>query len=213
MKPEGPPDPSKETMGPEFARAAPPAVTPRNADRDELDWIGRARGGDRAAFARLVERHHDRAYTLALRIVRVPAEAEEVAQDAFVRVWRALPGFRGDAAFSTWLHRIVVRRSLDRLALLRHRQGRETPLESAPEPVDPADTVSDLETRARRVQVERMMATLSAAQRTVVTLYYLADRSVDEVAAVLGMPPNTVKTHLARARAAMRAVWDEAETR
>lgn len=207
MKPGEAVDPSQG-----MADLGPGAASARmDTDPTETEWVARARGGDRAAFAALVGRHRDRAYTLALRIVRIPAEAEEVAQDAFVRVWRALPNFRGEAAFSTWLHRIVVRRALDRAATLRTRHARETALDSAPEPADGRAGAPDLETRARRARLERLMATLTDAQRAVVTLYYLADRSVDEVARTLGMPLNTVKTHLSRARAALRAGWEREE--
>jgi RNA polymerase sigma-70 factor, ECF subfamily len=209
MKPGETGDPSKGAADP--GPDAEPGSARRDVDPTEHEWVARARAGDRAAFASLVERHRDRAYTLALRIVRVPGEAEEVAQDAFVRVWRALPGFRGDAAFSTWLHRIVVRRALDRAAVLRTRHARETALETAPEPVDASAGAPDPDTRARQQRLERLMATLSDAQRAVVTLYYLADRSVDEVATTLGMPVNTVKTHLSRARTALRAGWEAEE--
>ncbi len=209
MKPEPPLDRSNPVMASPAATTSPAPAAPGG---EEHEWVARARSGDRAAFARLVERHRDRAYTLALRIVRDPHDAEEVAQDAFVRVWRALPGFRGDAAFTTWLHAIVARRAFDRLAVLRHRRGHEAPLEAAPEPVDPRPAGEDAATRARRARLMRVIATLGDAPRAVVTLYYLADRSVDEVARTLGMPVNTVKTHLSRARAAMRARWDEEGT-
>src|SRR5262245_66192773 len=121
MKPEHPDDRSKGATG-----------TP--AEAPESEWIERARRGDPEAFRALVDLHRDRAYTRALRIVRAPADAEEVAQDAFVRVWRALKHFRGEAAFTTWLHRIVVRLAIDRAARLRGRKQREASLEAhAPE--------------------------------------------------------------------------------
>jgi RNA polymerase sigma-70 factor (ECF subfamily) len=187
--------------------------TPSAAPADpsaEADWIARARAGDERAFARLVDRHRDRAYALALRILRSPGEAEEVAQDAFVRVWRALPGFRGESLFSTWLHRIVVRRSLDRLAVLRNRRVREAALEEAPEP-RAENAATDPVARERAARIERLMDRLTETQRTVVTLFYHQDRSVEEVARTLGLPENTVKTHLHRARAALRAAWMEEE--
>lgn len=96
---------------------------------EESGWIECARAGDTEAFRRLVERYSDRAYGLALRMLGSPEEAEETAQDAFVRAWRALPRFRGDSRFSTWLYRIVARRALDRSATLKARRARETTLE------------------------------------------------------------------------------------
>ena len=87
--------------------------------------LERSRGGDQSAFRELVVLHQDRAYGLALRITRSPADAEEVAQDAFLRAWLALGRFRGESSFGTWLYRIVARRALDRLEKLRSRRGRE----------------------------------------------------------------------------------------
>ena len=180
-------------------------LAPSNPDAED---VARARAGDEEAFRRLVDRYRDRAYGLALRIVRSPSEAEEVAQDAFVRVWRALPGFRGESSFSTWLHRIVARRAFDRAATLKLRRNRETVLEAAPEPgLDDAGT--DAATFSRARLVERLMAGLSETQRAVVTLFYYEDRSVEDVAQILSMPVNTVKTHLSRARAALRAGLEE----
>jgi RNA polymerase sigma-70 factor (ECF subfamily) len=221
MKPDGPLPRSKQAMtfpaaaaaasqGPRGASAGPDAgADPVAGAGAEREWIARARDGDRVAFARLVEAHRDRAYALALRIVRSPADAEEVAQDAFVRVWRALPGFRGEAAFATWLHRIVLHRAFDRLEVLRRRRGRETPLEPAHDPVDARPVGADAAARTREARLARLLAGLTAPQRAVVTLYYLADRSVEDVAATLGLPSNTVKTHLSRARATMRERWHE----
>jgi RNA polymerase sigma-70 factor (ECF subfamily) len=184
-----------------------PTAAPEPVAFDEGDWIERARAGDERAFALLIERHRDRAYALALRMLRSPAEAEEVAQDAFVRVWRALPGFRGDAKFSTWLHRIVVRRCLDRAAVLRTRKGRETELEHSPEPVAAVDAALDPEQRARAARLAHLMTELTETQWMVVTLFYHQDRALEDVARTLGLPENTVKTHLHRARAVLREGW------
>jgi len=175
---------------------------------EEREWIARARGGDAQAYRRLVERYSDRAYGLAFRMLGSAPEAEEVAQDAFVRAWRAFPRFRGDSSFSTWLHRIVVRRALDRSAVLKSRRAREGPLEElmtskpiAPHAEDPAGQ------KERSLRLERLLDSLSDVQRAAVMLYYYEDRSVDEVAAALGLPGGTVKTHLHRARGLLRARW------
>lgn len=183
---------------------------PAARDPEERAWIERAAAGDDAAFRALVDRHRDRAFALALRIVRSRDDAAEVAQDAFVRAWRALPGFRGDAAFGTWLHRIVARVAFDRARMLSRRRAQEVDLETAGE-VDSGERPAGVEQRARAAKLERLIGGLTEAQRAAVTLFYHHDRSVEEVARILGMPENTVKTHLSRARAALRAGWTEDE--
>ncbi len=199
MKPDAPLARSKD------ARAAPAATAEL-----EAAWIERARSGDGDALRSLVDLHRDRAYGLALRVVRSAVDAEEVAQDAFVRAWRALPRFRGESAFATWLYRIVLRLAFDRAARMRARRAREARLEAhefSPEMATAAEAgAGDAGER-----LERLIADLSEMQRAVVTLYYYGDRSVEDVARTLGIPENTVKTHLSRARAALRAGWKDEE--
>ena len=189
----------------------PSEPTPEQAlaenQAEERELVRRAQGGDQAAFRRLVDRHGDRVHALALRILRSASDAEEVAQDALVRAWRALPRFRGDAAFSTWLYRIVVRQAFDRAAVLKGRRMREVGLEAIDQIAEPAAPGPDPEARERGARLERLVAQLPEVQRTVVTLYYYHDRSVEDVARTLHMPENTVKTHLSRARAALRTAW------
>ena len=197
MKPGTPPEPSNLTM----------ETLPGGDRAVETALVGRAAAGDREAFRELVDRHRDRAYGLALRIVRSAHDAEDVAQEAFVRAWLALPRFRGDAGFGTWLHRIVARRAFDRLEEMKRRRGREAPVEAAEALAAPPGG-GEGAGRARRM--ERLVAALPPAQRAAVTLFYYEDRSVDQVAAALGIPVNTVKTHLSRARAALREGWGRA---
>lgn len=173
---------------------------------DEHALVQRARAGDTAAFRALVERHRVRAVALALRVLRVAADAEEVAQDAFVRAWAALPAFRADASFGTWLHRIVWYRALDFRESRNARVKREEKALAWHEPHGAGSSGGDGDER-----VVRLVEALPRAQREVVTLFYFEDRSVDEVARVLGMPAGTVKTHLHRARAALRDAWTNIE--
>lgn len=177
---------------------------PAATEGAESQLLERARAGQEDAFRVLVERHRDRAYGLALRITRSPADAEDAAQEAFVRAWLALPRFRGDASFGTWLHRIVARRALDRSMATRRREARETGLEAAERVPDVAGHERDT-LLARRL--ERLMERLSAPQRAVVALFYQEDQSVEHIASALELPENTVKTHLSRARAALREAW------
>jgi len=182
-------------------------VTPGACDgAAERVLVERARARDEEAFRVLVDLHRDRAYGLALRITRSREEAADAAQEAFVRAWLALPRFRGDSAFGTWLHRIVARRSLDRALLAESRRRREVVLDDAdrlPAPVV-AGTAGP-EGLARRL--ENLMERLSPAQRAVVTLHYWDDCPVAAIASALELSDNTVKTHLRRARVALREAW------
>ncbi len=184
--------------------AATPAreARPRRGD-DEARLVRRARRGDTRAFEALVRLHQDRAYAVALRITRSPAEAAEAAQEGLVRAWRALPGFRGEAAFGTWLHCVVARRALDRAEALELRRRREADPEEAAELPTEAGRPDPLAAR----RLERLLGVLTPPQRAAVTLHYLEDQPVEAISAALGMPENTVKTHLHRARAALRAAW------
>lgn len=175
----------------------------------EQEVLLRARAGDEEAFRMLMDRHRDRAFAIALRITRSPADAEDVVQQSFVRAWHHLASFRADSAFGTWLHAIVARRALDRASQLKLRREREDELDAATELAVRGPETRDVLLIRR---LERLMQRLSAPQRAVVTLFYWEDASVDEIARMLAMPENTVKTHLSRARAALRDAWQSTET-
>lgn len=173
---------------------------------DEAALVARARAGDAGAFRVLVERHQDRALGLAGRMLRSPEDALDVTQEAFVRAWQALPGFRGDSSFGTWLHSIVARRALDRAESMQRRARRERPLEAIEfRAADAAATEAGDVLGARRLAA--LIERLSPSQRASVTLYYRDGLAVEDVARMLGQPVNTVKTHLSRARAALREAW------
>jgi len=184
---------------------APPPVAPA----EESSLVERARGGDTEAFRALVEKYQDRVFALARRMVGDREEAEEVAQDAFLRAWRALPRFRADARFSTWLYRIAYRRACDAAASLGGRRHRERGLEMAESIADPAPAAGP----SGGEELERLVASLPEAQRAAITLFYYQDRSLGEVARILGLPEGTVKTHLHRARAALRRALQRGEAR
>jgi RNA polymerase sigma-70 factor (ECF subfamily) len=177
----------------------------------EAEVIRRARDGDEDAFRMLMDRHRARAFGIALRITRSPADAEDVVQQAFVRAWHALGQFRADSAFGTWLHRIVARRALDRASQLKLHREREDQVDVAAlrlvgSAIEGRDVIL-----IRRL--EQLMRRLTPAQRAVVTLFYWEETSVEEIARTLRMPENTVKTHLSRARAALREGWLSMEGR
>jgi RNA polymerase sigma factor (sigma-70 family) len=181
-------------------------VRPKDAD---WEWVLRARKEDADAFRVLVDRYRHQAHEVALRIVRSPEAAEEAAQDAFVRAWKSLDGFRHDARFSTWLYRIVTRCALDALRRARRRDRRETEL--APEAMAALPDPSPAPEGVRRMRLDRILGELDPVPRAVVTLFYLRDLSVEEIGTILDLPTGTVKTHLYRSRATLRAAWRRQE--
>ena len=192
------------------SRPAPSGSTGRPGDEESL--LRRCRAGDTRAFQILVERYQDCGYGLALRLLRSEPDAEEVTQDAFVRAWRSLADFRGDSAFGTWLYRIVWRRAIDRAATLRTRRHREESLdapagfEEGRRGARSAEVAAPAEPpRADTSEWVRLTEGLSEPQQAVVTLFYYEDMALKDVARALEMPDGTVKTHLSRARAVLRA--------
>jgi RNA polymerase sigma-70 factor (ECF subfamily) len=146
------------------------------------------------AFEQLLAAYRTKVYRLALSFVRNPADAEDLAQEAFVRLWRALPTYDGRASFSTWLY-VIARNAC--LSELRRRGVRPvSALDEAGEPV----AASGGPTAEARLDCEAIVETLPEPQRQVVRLFYLEERSYEQVSAMLGMPINTVRSHLHRAR-------------
>lgn len=171
------------------------------------DWVAAAQSGDRDAFRQLVEQNQRDVYTLAVRLVRDPHLAEDVAQETFVRAWRALPAFRGEAAFSTWLHRITVNTAWTH----RRRQKRHRHAD-----IDEVQAVVD-ETRRHNpghlddtlhlsVALREALNTLPAEQRMVVVLKDVESWSHLEIAEALGITVGAAKVRLHRARRRLRAL-------
>lgn len=159
-----------------------------------------ARNGDRAAFSDLVRIHQDEVATLASRLVRDRELAADVSQEAFIRAWRALPKFRGDAKFSTWLHRIVVNAAWS----MRRSQKRHnaSPLsEVYQDPVAVGDNPMDLATvSAMRPRLLEALDQLSPSVRAVVVLKDIYDWPHREIAAHLGITTTAAKVRLHRGR-------------
>ncbi len=169
---------------------------------DEQQLITDAKSGSREAFRCLVERYMRQAYTIAYGFVNDHHGAEEIAQDAFVRVYESLATFRGEAAFSTWLYRIVTNLSLNRLYQMKHR--REEQLDGTHEDMIGETTLDVSQDIDVAGHIERALHELPTLQRAVVMLRHMNGLSTREVSQILHCSEGTVKTHLFRGLEKMR---------
>ena len=174
----------------------------------EVEAIRRCLEGDRDAFRLLVERYRDVLYGTAYLMTRNHAYAEEALQEAFLRAWRGLGGFRG-GSLKAWLVRILVNRVISQG---RRKALDSIPLEEAPEPPASAqagqDPLVETQRRVEREEVRRALERLPEEQRQVVTLRFFAELSVEETAAALGVRPGTVKSRLFRALERLRELLE-----
>ncbi|MDE3025688.1 MAG: sigma-70 family RNA polymerase sigma factor [Acidobacteriota bacterium] len=180
---------------------------------DERTLVVRAAGGDGAAFEQLIELHGRRTYRMLVRIVGDPSDAEDVLQETFLKAWRALPRFRGQAQFSTWLYRIAVNEANRRLA--RERRHRSLPLE------DTLAEVPDLEpgppAHAESVELQELVAwcisELPAQYREAVVLRDIEGLTNEEAAEALGLTVRNFKSRLHRGRMGIRRMLEQHQAR
>ncbi len=155
----------------------------------------RARGGDREAFAALVERHWTPLVRLARSVIG-DADAEDAVQDALVVAWRELPSLRDPAAFPAWVHKVLLRRCLRQ----SRRWLRTVPLESAPPPASAS--------REPEWQVQWLLARLAPQQCAVMHLTVIEGCSDSEIGGLLGITAASVRSHRRRARERLEALWN-----
>ncbi|WP_066707834.1 RNA polymerase sigma factor [Curvibacter delicatus] len=172
------------------------------SDGSEDDWVRRAQEGDRKAFAELVRRHQRPVHRYLLRMLGSHDDAMELTQEAFIKAWQALPQWRPEAQFRTWLFRIANNTALD---ALRHRKLIEfVPLEdsfdvpgSEPDPEHQAQVTQEVR------QLDASLKKLMPEHRQILLLREVEDMSYEEIGCVLSLNEGTVKSRLARARAAL----------
>jgi len=184
------------------SKPAPPRAVMRVVGSPEIreQMVVRAASGDVAAFEELYRENVSRVYLLCLRMCGDPSLAEELTQEAFVRAWQKLGSFRGDSAFSTWLHRVTVnvvlgdRRSTARREARVKPAGDELPVDlSAPEP-----------SPGQALDLERSIAALPDGARTVFVLHDVEGYRHKEIADITGLAEGTSKAQLHRARKLLR---------
>jgi RNA polymerase sigma-70 factor (ECF subfamily) len=181
--------------------AEPPSANVTATVPTDDDLIALALAGRGDAFGTLVERYERAVYHLAYRTLREIEEAKDACQEAWMKAYRALASFRPGAKFATWIFTICYRVCCDRLAKRKRFTGEEPP-DVADPGAGPEGTFVASEDAAR---LRAAIAALPEKYRTVITLFHLQGKQYEEIAAVLGLPLGTVKTHLFRAKDLLRA--------
>jgi len=166
--------------------------------RPDAELLSAHVAGDPSAFATLVRRHRDRLWAVAIRTTGDPEEAADALQDALLKAHRSAATFRGDAQVTTWLHRIVVNASLDRLRRAKARPTVPLPEHDSAHPIEPSDP---LRRRELAWEIDRALRTLPDDQRAALVLVDVEGYSVEETAELLGIPAGTVKSRCSRGRA------------
>ena len=173
--------------------------------------VQQAQAGRQSAFAMLVKRYEQYAFTLALRFVKNREDAHEVAQDSFLRAFRYLPDFRGDAKFTTWLYKIVYSTSLN---FLRKRNPEILSLDDENRPVrlpdeGAPDASAHLERHDRNATLQKAIGLLSPDDSGIITLFYLYEHNLDEICDIMGLSMTNAKTKLCRARQRLKTILED----
>lgn len=171
------------------------------SQKPDQDLINKVIKGENNAYAILVDRYKHLVYTLALKIVKNREDAEEVAQDSFIKAYNALNDFKGESKFSTWLYKIAYYRSLDYLK--KNKRQVETTAIDISEEYNIAsmdDALDGMEVKERAEIIKHAIQELPADDAFLITLYYYKTLSMNEISKVMGIPANTIKVRLFRGR-------------
>jgi RNA polymerase sigma factor (sigma-70 family) len=162
----------------------------------DLKYIDRILAGEQSVFAELVDKHKRYAYTIAFKILQNRPEAEEAAQDSFIKAYHHLAAFNRESKFSTWLYRIVFNTAVT------YKRKRKYNFQNIENTVIAYahDTEGALERDDKQKYLSHAMAKLSDQDRTALSLYYLDEFNLEEIAEITGMPTNTMKVRIHRAR-------------
>jgi RNA polymerase sigma-70 factor (ECF subfamily) len=171
-----------------------------NDNQQDINILNRIRTGDKAAFKELINRHKDYAFTVAYRILNNREDAEEVAQDAFMQAFGALKSFNAESKFTTWFYRIVFNAALmqkrkNKVMLIDIETSSEAFLVS-----HSSDSAEDLQKNERKNAIQKALQNLSADDTAMITLFYLKELSLEEIAEITKISAETAKVKIHRAR-------------
>lgn len=173
---------------------------PKPSDQDLLQRI---RDGDKRAFRELVERYKNVSFTLACSIVKDEQRAEDVLQDAFVKVFKHLKSFREGAKFSTWLYRIVVNTAYTAIEKEQRHRSRQEEAPAEFMPVEEEAIFTKLQQHERKKLIQAVFKQMKEEEALLLRLYYLAELSVKEIQETTGFSASKIKVGLHRARKSM----------
>jgi RNA polymerase sigma factor (sigma-70 family) len=171
-----------------------------NDNQKDISLINRIRTGDKSAYKELINRHKDYAFTIAYRILNSREDAEEIAQDAFMQVFGALNSFNGESKFTTWFYRIVFN-----AALMQKRKNRifTDDIDTSSEAFlvnNSSDSSEKLRKSERQKAIQQALQNLSADDVLMITLFYLKEQSLEEIAEITQISAETAKVKIHRAR-------------
>ena len=157
--------------------------------------------GDTNAFSTLVDMYKDLVFTLALRMLKNREEAEEVAQDTFIKTYKSIDRFKGDSKLSTWIYRVAYNTCLDRIKKNKKHLNNVEINEFTVHQVKTIDNALDkIEAKEREEAIQRCISALPSEDSFLLTLYYFDDLSLDEISKIVGITANSIKVKLFRCR-------------
>ena len=177
------------------------------SDKEDLFYIDQVTNGQTAVYAELVNRYKDKAYTLALRVVRNQEDAEEVAQDAFLKAYKGLKNFKREASFSTWLYRIVYNTALSKI---KKKQLATAELNDEHHNYSSGGSLESMETLIqsdRTIYVKKALNELSDEEALLVNLYYTHEKDMHEIAHITDLTHVNVRVKLSRIRGKLEGIF------
>jgi RNA polymerase sigma factor (sigma-70 family) len=167
----------------------------------DIELIEQTLAGDQAAYAALVKRHQRFVFTMAMRFVKTREDAEEIAQDSFIKAYRSLASFQQNAKFTTWLYTVVYTTAM---TFLRKKRIDTSSIDDEETYIQLENKggydVNNVENKSRSYYLNQAIAQLLPDDATIITLFYQGEQSLEEIGATMGIEANTVKVKLFRAR-------------
>lgn len=168
---------------------------------EDQHYINLILQGEHNAFAVLVDRYKDMIFSLALKMVKNREEAEEVAQDTFIKIYTSLNKFKGDSKFSTWIYKIAYNTCLDRLKKNKKEESNISIDEFSTDLIKTLDNaLSALEDKERKQTIQNCLNLLPSEDNFLLTLYYFDDQSLEEIGKIMDISANNAKVKLFRSR-------------